>query len=103
MTQAPATIKDTHRVTIYGNEYWIAVGSEILIDNWYTSERLQISNWDEAEFYVQSSNTDAWSALNVRITGRTLQRRQGRLWIRVAIEFVQDGDENIQHAGWLAI
>jgi hypothetical protein len=39
--------------------------------------------------------------VNVVVTGRTWQRREGDYWVRVRIEFVGDGEPSVFVGGWL--
>jgi len=40
-------------------------------------------------------------AVNVVVTGRTWQRRQGDYYVRVEIEFVGDGEPSVFAGGWM--
>ncbi len=92
--------KTAHSVTIYGREFTVGVGTAIMPDSWRRSECLKPSRWNGAEFYLPSASyPDIELAVHIRITGRTLQRYQGEYWVRVAIEFVHEGEPNVQHTG----
>jgi hypothetical protein len=47
---------------------------------------------------------DVVMAVNIKVTGRTLQHRpfSDRYWIRVQIEFIEDGGESTFSSGWMA-
>lgn len=88
---------------IYGNEVEVAVGSVIHPDNWRFSQKLIPSNWDAAQFCIPTGHDYGITHLsvNVRVTGRTFQRREGDYWVRVQIEFVGDGEPSTFHGGWM--
>lgn len=88
---------------IYGNEIEVEVGSVIKPDGWGLSERLQSSDWDRAQFRLPTGHQicSLQLAVNVAVTGRTLQRREGDLWVRVKIEFVGDCEPSTFHSGWM--
>jgi hypothetical protein len=59
-----------------------------------------------APFRLPSRRYDNIAYLcRVEITGRTLQRRpyDDRLWIRVRIVFVGDGEPDTESRGWMAV
>lgn len=90
-------------VVIYGNEVEVNVGSIIRPDKWRFAEKLVASEWDAAKFRIPlSSNGPIKSlAVNVTVTGRTYQRREGNYWVRVQIEFVGDGEPSTYSSGWM--
>lgn len=92
--------KPSHQFTDYGVTRIVGEDSIILIDNWKLPSRLFPSRWEGAEFEVASNSLSGWTPVNIRITGRTAQRRAGDYWIRIAVEFPQDGEPAIQHSGW---
>jgi len=98
--------KKSHEVTIYGKLHRVEVGTLIQPDEWFGSTRLESSDWDKAEFYLPSYRYEGVvTAVNIVVTGRTFQRRpfSDRLWVRVKIEFVRDGDEPSEFvSGWMA-
>ena len=98
----------TKPVEIYGRTYEPRVGSYIELDgnrigkcllggesyaDWHCDFRWPTlaSGWD-SKFTV---------ACNVTITGRTLRLRGGDCWLRVRIEWVQDGEPNTTCGGWM--
>lgn len=98
--------KKSHEVQIYGHLYKVETGTRIWPDNWAGPTNLEGSDWDRAEFYLPSyqyRDTGVVAAVNIRVTGRTLQRRSfsSRLLIRVQIEFVGDGGESTFSKGWM--
>lgn len=90
-------------VEIYGRQVEVKVGSVIKPDGWSLAQRLEDSYWSEAAFRIPTSRLAGITsiAVNVTITGRTLQRREGSLWVRVQIEFVGDGEPSTYHSGWM--
>jgi len=89
--------------TIYGQEIEVKVGSVIKPDNWRFTQRLEESTWPEAQFVLPTGYDFGITHLsvNVIVTGRTFQRREGEYWVRVQIEFVGDGEPSTLHGGWL--
>ena len=64
-------------------------------DEWAGPTRLESSDWDKAEFYLPSYRYEGTvTAVNIRVTGRSFQRRpfSDRTWVRVQVEFLRDGD-----------
>jgi hypothetical protein len=99
------TAKPAHTVEIYGVTYTIGVGTPIQPEEWKYTTRLAASDWDRAGFRIPSGvYPDVSVAVNVRITGRTLQRRphSDMRWIKVEIEFVGDGAPSTFSPGWVA-
>jgi hypothetical protein len=69
------------------------------------SERLLPSDWDAAAFRYPAASLgpDGSVAVNVELTGRTLQRRpySDDLWIKARVEFVGDGEPSRFASAWL--
>lgn len=88
---------------IYGNEVEVKVGSCIRPDGWRFGERLTVSDWNKAQFRLPTGSSGPIKSLavNVTITGRTWQRREGDLWVRVRVEFVGDGEPSVFVGGWM--
>ena len=42
-------------------------------------------------------------AVNITVTGRTLQYRDGGAWVRIRIEYVGDCEPSTYGAGWLRV
>lgn len=42
-------------------------------------------------------------AVEIAVTGRTLQRRYGMCWVRVRITFVGDGEPDVISGGWMEV
>jgi hypothetical protein len=63
------------------------------------------SDWDMAAFRypnpIPEWETKHAIALNVQITGRTFQYRQGRYWIKVRLIWVGDCEPDTESEGWL--
>lgn len=89
--------------TIYENEVTPAVDSIIHIDGWQFATRLTASDWDQAAFRIPTGYSFGITSLavNVTVTGRTFQNRQGELWVRVKVEFVGDGEPSSFQGGWM--
>ena len=97
--------KKAHEATIYGNLYRVEVGTLIHPDEWTGPAKLQSAYWDEAEFYLPSYRYDnVVMAVNIKVTGRTFQRRpfSDRNWVRVQITFIGDGEESTFSPGWMS-
>jgi hypothetical protein len=81
----------------------------ILVDGWggHCPSYLEPSEWPElAPFRLPSLRyTDIKYLCQVEITGRTAQRRpyDDRLWVRVRIVFVGDGEPDTQSRGWMTL
>lgn len=90
-------------VTIYGSEIEVKVGSVIKPDEWRFPEKLVASDWDAAQFRIPCTNGGPIKllAVNVKITGRTWQRRECEYWVKVQIEFVGDGEPSTYSGGWM--
>ena len=91
---------------IYGTEVEAKVGSCIRPDGWRFGSRLVPSDWDRAQFRLLRPNAFPSDpiqslAVNIVITGRTWQRRQGDYWVRLRIEFVGDGEPSVFVGGWM--
>lgn len=88
---------------IYGNEVEVRVGSCIRPDGWRFSQRLIASSWDKARFRLPTGSAGPIKSLavNVVVTGRTWQRREGDYWVRVRIEFVGDCEPSVFVGGWM--
>jgi hypothetical protein len=91
---------------IYDTEVEAKVGSCIRPDEWSFGSRLVPSAWDRAQFRLPRPNAFPGDpiqslAVNVVVTGRTWQRREGDYWVRVRIEFVGDGEPSVFVGGWM--
>lgn len=89
---------------IYGREVEPTVGSYVVPELWRFGGRLQPSDWEPAKFYLPTNQTVIKAiAVNVTVTGRTLQRRQGDYYVRCQIEFVGDGEPSTFSGGWMKV
>jgi len=80
------------------------VGSYVVPELWRFGGRLTASDWDKAQFYLPTNQPVVKEvATNVTVTGRTLQRRQGSLYVRCQIEFVGDGEPSTFSGGWMLV
>ena len=95
----------TNSTIIYGREFNKegAIGMYLVPDGWRFGSRLEASDWDKAKFYLPTNSGGPVKAIavNVKITGRTLQRICGDLFVRCQIEFVGDGEPSTFTGGWL--
>jgi hypothetical protein len=94
--------------TMYGREISVAVDSLIYVDGRTIGERLlpgdePCEGWPGCQFRLPSFQLPAGLACNVRVVGRTMQRKYGELCVRVQIEWVNDGEPNNHCAGWLVV
>jgi hypothetical protein len=88
-------------VHIYGVGYSPKVGTFVLPGSWSFGEKLTASDWDKAKFRLGRRDGVQSVAVNVVLTGGTLQRRSGNLWIRAKITFVGDGEPDQVVGGWV--
>lgn len=90
---------------IYGREVEPKVGSYLVPEQWRFGNRLKPSSWDKAQFYLPTNSGGPVKevAVNVTVTGRTLQRRTDSLYVRCKIEFVGDGEPSTFTGGWLLV
>lgn len=79
----------------------IQVGTYVEPELWGMGENLQEGLEGFCDFYLTGWNTGATMAVNVEVTGRTVQRRKGDLWIRVKVTFVGDDQPNTTTGGWV--
>ena len=68
-------------------------------DGWRFGELLKSSDWDKADYYLQTGYTFGTTeiATNIYISGRKLIHKNGAIYVRVKIEFVHDGGEENVH------
>lgn len=92
-------------VVIYDRTVNFGVGSYIKPENWAFGNNLEASDWDAAAFFLPTNSGGPIKrlAVNITITGKTVQRFQGSNWIRVKIESVGDGEPSTFFGGWLLI
>ena len=90
---------------IYGREVEVKLDSYVVPENWRFGNRLIPSDWDKAQFRLPTNSGGPITSLavNVAVTGRTLQRRQGSLYVRCQIEFVGDGEPSTFAGGWMLV
>lgn len=79
-------------------------GTLIKCDEWHHMTRLLECDWDKADFRIESGR---WPyskiAINITITGRTVQYTGSGAKVRIKIEFVGDGEPSEYTGGWLFI
>lgn len=98
-------------VELYGRQIEVVVdsGRAILVDGWdgHCPSILEDCELPEfAPFRLPSGRyTDVAYACKVEVTGRVLQSRpyDDRLWVRVRVEWVKDGEPNTFSRGWMAV
>ncbi len=83
-------------------ERTIQIGTYVEPDGW----RGWGANLEEGlagfcDFYFTGPMTGATMAVNVKVTGRTVQRRKGDLWVRVQVTFVGEDDPSTTTGGWV--
>jgi hypothetical protein len=89
---------------IYGQQVEAKVGSYVVPELWRIGGRLMPSDWEPAQFRLPTGQAVVTSvAVNVTVTGRTMQRRQGSLYVRCQVEFVGDGEPSTFSGGWLLV
>lgn len=106
MTTTP-TIPSTE-FTVHGTAYEIKPGDVVEKDG-RISERLHPGdNFADSGYPGCQFRLPVWGggpiksvAVNIKVTGRSWQWRDGKPWIRVRIEFVGDCAESTFASGWL--
>ena len=90
---------------VYGREIEPQVDAYVVPELWNFGGRLKPSDWDKASFYLPTNSGGPIKelAVNVTVTGHTLQRRQGDLYVRVKVEFVGDGEPSTFTGGWMKV
>lgn len=89
---------------IFNHEVKVEPGKVIHPDGWAWGTILLPSEWEKAKYRIHSVNyPDRVMAINVNITGRTLVRKAGDLWVRIKIEWVGDGEESTFSGGFMRI
>jgi len=86
-----------------GDDCQARVGRYVRPDGWGMGGVLLASDWDRAHYYlpVHSGGPVNEVAVNVTVTGRTIQADQGSSAVRVMIEFVGDCEPSTVVRGWL--
>ena len=82
------------------------VGSYIELDNDGATGRLMAcDDWAAAEFRLPVTSLRIPYAVNVQVTGRTIQRNGvwGSRRVRVAVTFVGDGEPDVTLRGWMNV
>jgi hypothetical protein len=98
----------TANPVIYGREIAVSVGSLVFVDGRNIGERLMAGDeafpgWAGCQFRYPSRHFAAGLACNIKVVGRTYQRKHDGLCVRVQIEWVRDGEENETCGGWLMV
>ena len=81
----------------------VDVGPYITPDNWGIGNCLTKGLEGFCDYYlpVNSGGPIKEVAVNIEITGRTRQRRNGDYYVRVKITFVGDGEPDTITHGWV--
>lgn len=85
------------------------VGSYVELDtdsrHYFGEHLMACDDWDAAEFRIPVTSLRVPAAVNVTVTGRTIQRRGpgGGRWVRIRVTFVGDGEPNVNRGGWLFV
>lgn len=83
-------------------ERTIQIGTYVEPDGWRGfGENLEEGLDGFCDFYLTGTMTGATMAVNVKVTGRTVQRRKGGLWVRVQVTFVGDDEPSTTTSGWV--
>lgn len=78
-------------------------GKQLYVDGWDIFSRgLKPSEWEKAQFRLES-RTGLWLAVNITLTGRTIQKKNGQSVVKCKIEFVGDGEPSTFNSGWVFI
>jgi len=98
----------TKTIVMYGHEVDVEprVGRTIQPDGWdHQCTWLTESDWDEAAFRMGTNCGGPITsiAVNITVTGRTVQERQESYWVRVQIEAVGDGEPSTFWGGWMEV
>ena len=90
------------------------VGSYVALDGWTdgsnstphsSGDYLEAcTDWDKASFRLPCTSLRVPCAVNVGISGRTIQiDSSGNEWVRVKVTFVGDGEDDTDTHGWMLI
>jgi len=108
--QATLTPPVAQTATINGQEITPMIGDVVYVGNELIGrmliegdEAIPGINWEGCQFRTKSQRNNNTAAVNVKITGRTKQIVNDNVCVRCQIEFVNHGEENITHGGWLRI
>lgn len=85
---------------IDGRDVTVNAGRLVRPEQWGWAMPLAACEWDGAAFRLPSANfPDVRLAVNVTVTGRTIQKG----FVRVQIEFVGDGEPSTFCGGWMQV
>jgi hypothetical protein len=92
---------------VWGYEVEVKVGTVVKLDARRISEALLPCEWEAADFrfpcWALRNNGITGVACKVEVTGRTLQRVDGRMGVRCTVEFVNDGEPSTFAKGWVIV
>lgn len=90
---------------IYGREVKPAVGSYVIPDGWSPWGERLIPGDSFSTFRIptRSGGPIKSLAIEVEVTGRTPQRKQGDCYVRVKITFPGDGEPDTVCGGWMKL
>jgi len=79
------------------------IGRMVKPEGWSWHSELKGSDWTRAEFYLELNSFGPIRevAVNITVSGRTVQRIEGCDAVRVRIEFVGDGESSQYCSGWM--
>lgn len=83
----------------------VRIGDVVEIEGRCSEQLLPEPWWDKADFRIKVWNDGPITSLavNVRITGRTVQWRNGAPWVKVAITYPGDCEPDQYASGWLLL
>lgn len=91
-------------LTWMGNEIAPKIGSFIKPDYWPTGERLtEGDSFSTFRIPVSSDGPIKSLAVEIQVTGRTVQRKSGNYHVRVKITFPGDGEPDTVTHGWMMV
>lgn len=81
------------------------IGRYVRPDGWSYGNCLEPSDWEEAQYRLPTNSGGPVTSLavNVMVTGRTVQRDNASPAVRVRIEFVGDGELSSFVSGWMHV
>ena len=88
----------------WGNEVKPAIGTYIQPENWTFGERLvKGDSFSTFRIPVSSGGPIKSLAIEIEVTGRTAQRRNGAYYVRVKVTFPGDGEPDTVTHGWMLL
>ncbi len=90
----------------YGNDVEIRAGRHIVIDGWGSiGQTIRADEVGFATYRIPTASGGPVQSLacEVTLTGRTLQRKMGSYYVKVNVNFVGDGEPDVNVPGWMFI